>query len=261
MSASERPVSYLSSDAQEEALVRYRRPSVLAIAGLVLGLLSFTALYEEWLYGLALAGLGCSLAALRALAKDKNLLGHKAAWAGLVLSWFWIAAAPAHWLLMRHLLRKEAQQVAQLWFDLLRRGEPHKAYQLTLHPQSRHPLDESLWDYYRQNPRQHALLWEYVGNGQPRPFQSEGPHLVRTLLALGEKAEIHYVGAEGQRRQDSSDEVLLVYAVGFPLRGQKTTFFVGLDMKRHLLQANQKASWQIVHAKGGISPRILEAGR
>ncbi|HPP52465.1 MAG TPA: hypothetical protein PK777_05910, partial [Thermoguttaceae bacterium] len=156
---------------------------------------------------------------------------------------------------------QEAKEVAETWFDLLRTGQPHKAYQLTLHPKSRQPFDreEALLAYYRQNPRQHALLWEYVGNGQPRPLQSQGPHLVRTLLALGDKADIHYVGTEAQRRQDNTDEVLLVYAVSFPLRGQRTTFFVGVDMKRYLLDREQKASWQIVRAEGGIHPRLLEA--
>jgi len=250
----------LSSDAQEAALVQYRRPCPWALAGLGLALVSFTAVYEQWLYGLAVLGVGCSLVALWQLAKDDTLLGHKAAWAGLLLGCFWLAAAPAHWLTMRQLLRQEARQVAELWFDLLRQGQPHKAYQLTLHPKSRHPFDndQALLEYYRKNPRQHALLWEYVGNSPPRPFSSEGPNVVRTLLALGEKAQIHYVGTEAQRRDDSTEEVLLVYAVTFPLQGQRTTFFVGLDMKRYLLEPDQKASWQIVHAKGGIHPKILD---
>lgn len=161
---------------------------------------------------------------------------------------------------MRTLIRQEAQQVAEHWFTWLRQGQPYKAYQLTLHPKSRHPMhnEKALLEYYRKNPRQHALLWEYVGNVKQQPFQpQEGPNLVRTLLALGEKAEIHYVGTEAHRRQDSTEEVLLVYAVSFPLHGQRTTFFVGLDMKRYLLEPAGKASWQIVWAKGGIHPQIL----
>jgi len=249
----------LSSDAQEVALVQYRRPCPWALAGLLLAVLSFTAVYEQWLYGLAVLAVGCSLVALRRLAKDETLLGHKAAWAGLMVGCFWLAAAPAHWLTMRQLLRQEARQVAELWFDLLRQGQPHKAYQLTLHPRFRHPFDneQALLEYYRKNPRQHALLWEYVGNSQP-PFSSEGHNVVRTLLALAEKAQVHYVGTEAQRRQDSTEEVRLVYAVSFPQQGQRTTFFVGLDMNRYLLEPDQKASWQIVHAKGGIHPKILD---
>ncbi len=253
----------LGSDAQEAALVQYRRPCPWAIAGLLLALFSFAAVFEPWLYGLPVLGLGCSIIGLYRLGKGENLLGYKAALGGLLLSWFWIAAAPIHWLTMRHLLRQEARQVAEVWFDLLRRGQPHKAYQLTVHPKSRHPFDndQALVEYYRKNPRQHALLWEYIGNAPPRPFQPKGPNLVRTLLALADKAEIHYVGTEAQRRQDSTEELLLVYAVSFPHQGQRTTFFVGLEMKRYLLEPDQKASWQIVHAEGGIRPKILDQAR
>ncbi|MCS7304826.1 MAG: hypothetical protein NZ602_06940 [Thermoguttaceae bacterium] len=250
----------LSSDAQEAALVGYRRPCLWAFGGLVLGVLSFTAVYEQWLYLLPLLGLGCTGLAFWRLTRDETLTGHRAAWGGLVLACFWLAAAPAHWLTMRYLLRQEARQVAELWFDLLRQGQPHKAYQLTLHPKSRHPFDneEALLEYYRKNPRQHALLWQYIGNVPQRPFQPEGPNLIRTLLALGDKAQIHYVGTEAHRRQDSTEEVLLVYGVSFPLHGQRTTFFVGLDMKRYLLEPDGKASWQIVQAQGGIHPKILD---
>lgn len=255
MSEPELRVSYLPSDSQEEALVRYRRPSLLAITGLVLGILSFTALYEEVLYVLALLGVGCSVGALRALAREEHLVGRKAACAGLVLCWFWTAAAPAHWIAMRYWLRQEARQVAELWFDLLRQGEAHKAFQLTRHPNSRHPLDDkTLLDYYRKNPREHAMLWEYVGNGERRPLQPENPSLVRTLLALGSKAEIHYVGTEAQRRQNSTEEVFQIYAVTFEQQGRRTTFFVGVELKRYLVGPKHKASWQVVQTLGGVRP-------
>ena len=61
-------------------------------------------------------------------------------------------AAPTQWFGYRWLLRREARQFADAFFEFLRQGEPHKAYQLTLHPEYRQPLDEKLWRFYRESP-------------------------------------------------------------------------------------------------------------
>lgn len=237
-------------DWQDAEIASYRAPSVLALAALALGLVSFSAVYVPVLYAAPLAGVACGAAALWRIARNDFLLGRKAAIVGLLLSTLFAAAAPAHWWTVRWLLRSEARQVALAWFDFLRRGEPLQAFELTRNPTYRHALDDSIWEVYKQNVGLHQQVQQYVGPGRA----GEGPRLVRTLLALGEKAEVRYFATDGQKQIGGVDTVYQVYAVTFGPADDRTTFFVGMELKRFLVPPANKASWQIVRADGGVRP-------
>ena len=91
--------------------------------------------------------------ALRRIRKSASAMaGRKMAMAGLALSLLFLAAAPTDWLVYRWMIRDEARQFSGLWFKYLTQDEPQKAFQLTEPPQSRRPLDDRLWAYYRKDP-------------------------------------------------------------------------------------------------------------
>lgn len=199
----------------------------------------------------AWAGIILAVAALRRIARNApHLTGRKAAWAGLTLSTVFATAGPVEWVVSRQRVAAEAVQFAQFWFDFLRENQPQKAFQLTLHPHLRQPLDASLWEFYTQGPRWRHELDDYVA--QPA---------VRTLLALGPRADVRFYQIDNQDRERDHDLVSPVFAVTFDEAGRKKTFFVRLKLERMRLTTRdaQKrtiafADWRIHMAEGGVRP-------
>ncbi len=239
------------TDAEAAEIARYRAVSKLAVASLILGLVSFVAVFEPFLYLVPVAGVAVGAAALAAIARNDGLLGRGAAVAGLLLSLLFAAAAPAHWITFRQLLQREARHFARAWFERLREGEPHKAFELTRHPEHRNALGDALWKVYAHSPHLREELENYVA---PAQYPDEPPRLVRTLLALGEQARPRYFSTDAQGRIDGVETLYQVYAVTYPEGGEEKTFFVGLEMKRYLVPPDGTASWRLVGARGGVRP-------
>ena len=226
---------------------QYRAVSGLAILGLLASLLSLLGLVTPLLWALAIVALLVNLAALKRIrANAPALLGRKAALAGLAVSAVALCAAPADWIVYRTLLRGEARQCAGLWFDYLRDNQPHKAHQLTLNPTTRDPLDDTLWESYREGSQGRPI---FEGN-------LRSPE-VRTLLALGDKATVRYYATESQWTEGDKDEVYQTFAVTFPDSDGLKTFFVGLMLERSVHSPTGRAYWQISRTFGGVKPKAL----
>ena len=153
-----------------------------------------------------------------------------------------MAAAPTDWLVHRWRVRNEAGEFAALWFRFLTEDEPQKAYQLTLPPAARQPLDYRLWAVYRDTPHLRQGLENYV----------KVP-LVRTLLALGPKARVRFYQTAGQTGADQEDTVEQIYAVTYEEEGEQKSFLVAVQMARTKL-ADGTAGWRIARADGGVKP-------
>ncbi len=232
------------AETPEAELTQYRSLSGMAVTGLILGVLGVLGLFTPILWPVAWAGVVLSALALVRIARHpQSLAGRGIARAGLALAVFFACMAPAQRYAYQAMVRAQARQFAELWFDLLRRNEPHKAYQLTRHPAYRKPLDERLWKFYGQGTEAREELEHYV----KRPE-------VRTLLALGPRAEIQYFDTQSQGWQDGHDVAYQVFAVSFADNGRRKTFFVGVNLERHELPATGKADWRIGSTEGGIRP-------
>ena len=132
----------------------YRSLSGLAVAGLAFGLLSAAAMIFPLLLTSAIVGLVLSTWALVRIRRQAPVLvGRRMALAGLFLSVLFAAAVPVDRLVYRWRIQSEARQFGDLWFELLSRGEPQKAHQLTVEPRIRERLDDRLWASYRDDPR------------------------------------------------------------------------------------------------------------
>jgi len=242
------------TDGQDAEIAQYRALSGLAATGLILGLLSPFWMIDPllWLLPVPPVGILFSLLALRQIMLNAPVLvGRKAALLGLTLSLLFGTAAPTNWLCYRWAVCREARQFARQWFDFLARGQPQKAYQLTLHPRYRPPLDDqALQDTYRQGSAAQKELENY--RTQP---------LIHALTALGERAQIRYYQTDGMVHTGEKDVVFQVYAVTYQDpqaggTGEKKSFFVSLELYRLRLK-DRRAEWQLGRTDGGLKPAGL----
>ncbi len=222
----------------------YRAVSGLAVTALVLGVLSVAALVDllAWLF--PVAGILTSGLAIAQIARQRpELVGRKAAVAGLLLSLLFGSMAVGHWVSYRWLVQREARAVGMAWFERLARGQPQLAHQLTLAPDDRQPPRSDAWAAYRTSRTLHEALEQYVA--EP---------LLRTLLALGQQAAVRFYATEDLDGPAGDEVVAQLYAVTFEKDGQKTSFFVRMVVRRAAAEIPDRAAWQIVGVEGGVYP-------
>ena len=76
---------------------------------------------------------------------------------------------------------------------------------------------------------------------------------MRTLLALGPKAQVRFYRTADQTHENDNDRVAQCYAVTYEEQGEKKSFFVVVEMVRRKLSSGQ-AGWHVVDAQGGVRP-------
>ncbi|MGA2796509.1 MAG: hypothetical protein ABSE63_02910 [Thermoguttaceae bacterium] len=244
----------------DEQVAEYRSISGWAVAGLVMGLLSPLALADPLLWAVPIiAGMVCIRAFGQIKQKAPAMIGRKAALAGLWLAVFSLTAAYSDWFYFRWRIREEARQAALFWFELLAKDRPELAFQLTLLPRQRHALDDRIWEFYVDSENS-KIKWftefkKYIAPGKTE----ESPNLVRTLLALGDSAEVRYLGTLDQFYVDLQYVVDQLYAVTFVESGAKKTFFVLVRQAR--LVVGDKAVWRIIYAQGGVDQYGMTASK
>ncbi len=231
------------SDSQDAELAAYRSISGLAIIGLILGLLAPLAMVDPVLWLLPIPGVIVNWMALRRIRfAGPSMMGRKIAILGAAISLAFLAAAPAEWFVYRKIVRDEARQFADMWFRYLAHDEPQMAYQLTIAPRSRQPLNDQLLSYYQSN-RDLSQQLESYANGSP----------VRSLLALGPRAQVRFYQTIDQTRGEALDQIAVCYAVTYDEQGEKTSFFVLLQLIHGVLP-DGRADWRILQAQGGFRP-------
>jgi hypothetical protein len=238
------------SEPADEQIAAYRPVSAWAIVSLLIGLVSPLALVDPSLWAApVIAGVVCLLAFRQIKKNAPDMIGRKAALVGLWLAVLSLTAACSDWLYFRGCVRREAQQAAMFWFELLAKDRPELAFQLTLVPGRRHALDERIWDYYVDEDRdkRYTALKNYVALSK----DENSPGLVRTLLALGQSADVRYLGTLDLFYEQSMYIADQLYGVTFVESGQKKTFLVTVRMARHT-EGLYKAVWRVVYAIGGV---------
>jgi hypothetical protein len=238
------------SEDLDAEVAEYRSLSGAAVGGLLLGLLSPAAFVDPAAWCIPFVGILVSAyALLHILRNGAALAGRKAALWGLSLSLCFAAAAPSDWLYYRFRLRQEAQPYAALWFDLIASGHPERAFQLSAEPRNRQPLDDKLWEYYRNNPVARAALDRYVAPAK----EGEPPAPIRTLLALGKSAVAQYIDTPFQESDVGMEVLHQRYAVTFDDAGTKKTFFLIRQLTRQKVE-DGRAAWKIANVLPGKKP-------
>jgi hypothetical protein len=236
------PESLLGKFSESE--IAYHSMEPWAILGLVLGLLSAAAMIAPLLWLLPLVGVLTSAVALRRIRLEPGRMGRTAALAGLGLSAFFGVVPAARTAAAWVLLSGQARPMADQFWEYLRQGSPEKALMLQFTPDARQPLDDMLWVFYRNDNEGKAQLKRFVSHP-----------LVRTLLALGTKADVrfyktHAVATDGPRAQ-----VSYWYTVTWPDEtGKKTTFLAGILLERRPTADPSLNPWKVKDFTGGINP-------
>lgn len=222
----------------------YRPMSGTAVAGLVMALISPVAFLHPVLWIVPLVAVALCLRARWSIQRSyPSQAGSTVALLGLVLSGVTAAAVPAR-LATRHiLLERQCRQLMDDWLTYLRRGEPQKAYQLTVVPERRAKLDDSLWDVYRSREDDRKKL---------KMFTISPP--VATLLSLRDLANVRYYRTERRDTTLAGMEVARVYAVTFPREGKPTTYFMRVTFVHTDGQKDQGTGWRIVEKQAPYRP-------
>jgi len=205
----------------DEPGAAYRPLSKRALTAGLLGLSSVLALSGPAAWVLPAAGTIVAVWALRDLAGNPESSGHGLALAGLWLSLFFAAAGVGNWGLYRVAIEREGRQFARLWFRYLAEDAPQKALLLARPPAARGDLETQSWDYFRHDPARFEELQAFVQR-----------KVIRTLLALGPKAQVRYYQGSAVGGSLTGDRLEQIYAVTFPSANGPTTFFIRLGLER-----------------------------
>jgi hypothetical protein len=220
--------------AEAAQLVEARSPHFLAVLTLVLGLLSFLALFHPWLVIVPLLTLAFGISALWSLAANPEKIGRQAVFVGMTLAMFFGTWAPVRtWARQYHLVGI-ARTYADSWVELVRQQKKREAHQLHMIKIQRVPQGESVEEYYRKMP--------YVQMELDRFFGTEP---LRSLLTLPSDARIEFERQTEFTTERHSDTVALRYVARFEDKGRQRETPFRVFMKRILDNDSGEYVWSV----------------
>ena len=225
------------NDASESKEASYRRLSVPALVAFILGVLSFVIYFSVWFFFIAAIGITLALVAVWAIRRSEGMLfGIGLAHCGLALSLTSLVSVSVMWPYYTYGLRLEGNRFFRIWFDALQEDNIPLAMGMSAPYWERPSIDdkEKWWRDQYANEWKLRGIHNYTSN-----------KLVRTLLALGKKADITYYKTLLSTVGDGKDTVISVYAVTYTSElGEKETFFIKMTGVRQFPTKNFKsAGW------------------
>lgn len=212
----------------------YRTVEPWAVGGLLAGVASAISLLGGLAILVALAAMLANLIALVRIRREPSRTGRGAALLGLCLSTMFAMAPLVSQGTTYVLLSRQARPVADQWFEDLRHDRPERAIRLQFAPDMRPPLDDSLWLYYRHDDDSRFRLIKFVRDP-----------LIRTLLALGERAQVRFYQTRSVVSEGDLAGVQYIYTVTYPDADGKKTFFVSLLMERKATSKPGLNPWRV----------------
>jgi hypothetical protein len=212
----------------------YRAVSGWAIAALLLGLASASAVAGPVLLVVPLAAIAVALVAMRRIGTSEGgLIGRNVALLGLLLAVLFAVAGTTRTLTRQIWLQQRGQRFAEGFVQLLQQNKPHAAHQLTVEPGLRKPMGENLEMAYINDPETMQDYQTFVERPQ-----------IKTLLDLGQRAKVEpvtarLVGSEGAR---DYVEVRFLAATG----GQERLTTIKFVAMRMAARTSDGEQWQIV---------------
>lgn len=226
----------------ETGVIEYRAVSGLAVLALFLGIISAAAMVGPILWSIPLIGVFVAMIAMRRIRSSDDLAGWNIAFLGLLLALLFGIAAPARTISRQYWLTTRADEFCDRFFELLQQHKPYVAHQLRERPGVRKPLTEALPAAYEQDPESKKNFDKFV---------AEEP--AKTLLDLGEKANVERAATEFIGRDDRSDHYAVTYRITFD--DHRSPMDVVTAVKRSLDTTTGRESWQIENISvNGVSP-------
>lgn len=228
------------NDASEESEedVSYSRLCILAVVALFPGIASFLVFFSVWFAFLGVLGIILALVAILSIRRSEGTLtGLGFAQSALALSLTSFIAVLLFWPMYHYGIQREADQFFRIWFTALKNDDIPLAKGLSLPYWSRPGTEnpEKWWTEHYENRFAHRDLHHYTDN-----------QLVRTLIALGNKAQISFYKTLTVATEDDKDTVVNLYAVTYPVAHGKETFFVKMVGERKFPTGDVKsAGWSL----------------
>ncbi len=230
----------LDADSTAE-LPDYKAISRLAVASLLLGIASITALAAVPLWIVPLIGVVVSLLAFVRIAGAGGTLGGRPlAVVGLCLAVFFGSAALAgHWN-SRRIIARQAEETADQWFAALARHDVELAHQWTVSfGQRSGAFDlEQLRKFYEKDSKAKEGLAKFIENPS-----------IALLLALGPRAHAQLVDTE--LIDDRMETVSQDYQISYEEAGKPQSFRLTLMFERRVPPHRGYVWWRI----SGYAPR------
>ncbi len=230
-----------SGDHNASEMAEYRSVSRLAVFGLLLGIASILAWFGPYAWPIPVVALVvCAASLFRIGRSELGLTGRKAALCGICLALISGIGAPTRYFSYRYLVQREGLQFTEQWFEHVRNGDIIYAHQMALPISQRRPVDDALLEYYRDHPDLVSELKKYSN------YQ-----IVRTLLELGDRADVRLYRRFGVSNHRSNEELLDEYAVTFEDNGVKKSFFLYVLSERHYNSFRGRGQWRIADIRVG----------
>lgn len=236
-----RPAPPIRSDVVDD----YRSVSVLAVAGLLLGLASISAWLHPLLWLVPLAAVVVSLLAFRKLALDApNLIGWKPAAVGLALGLLCGAGAATRWALHQYLVEAEAAKVGVAWIDLVRDGRDRQVHQLSLLPIARLTAPD-IEAAYGELPDLEKEFQEF-----------DSIAVIQRIHETPQDAQIRLYRVTDHHRVKQRDRLGTQFEVSYDKDGRRQGILVELIMHRLVDGKTGEVTWQIIPV---AEPKPLDA--
>lgn len=224
-----------AGDHNAAELSEYRSVSKFAVASLFVGLASPLAFLGPYAWAFPATAVLLGIIALVRIARPElGLSGRRAAAIGLCLGLICGVGAPTRYYTYRYLVQREGRQFAMQWFEHVRNGDIEYAHQMAVPVSLRRPINEDLNRFYREHPESADELRKYTDSD-----------IVRTLLELGDRANVRLYRSFGVGVYPLTDEVLEEYAVTFEENGVKKSFFLYVLLERHYNSFVGRGQWRI----------------
>ena len=219
----------------EPGVGEYRAVSGLAIAALILGILSVSALVYPLFWSVPVVGVLCALLALRVVrVRSDELSGRTIAIIGLMLSLVFLSWSVTHHLVRRYSLVEHAKPFAMDWLERVQQGHLEEAHEMFLEPSQRRPPGMDLKRFYAEHDRANRDLENLFLNPCLKP-----------IVRHGMDGRISFERVIAITRSDGIDYVTLQYAYRYKEDGKDRETAMHLLLVRYYDASEGIAMWSL----------------
>jgi hypothetical protein len=221
---------------QEPHVENYHPLCGLAVASLVLGILSPLAVINLYWVAAPLLSVVLALAALRRIrSSGGELSGRRLAVAALAIACFFATWAMSRDVGRRWILARDAREFCDAWLRQMVEGNVLEAYQWALDPGDRVAADVPLEAYYQRNEEAANNLEVYYG---VLPFKADDK-----TSAL---REFRYLGTENVMTAETGEDLIVLrYELIHDVDGEPKSDVVLITTRRLHLVGSKFVHWKM----------------
>jgi hypothetical protein len=220
----------------EQPLAQYRSVAPLAVASVILGIVSSLILTTPLLAPLPVAGLVAGIAALRSIRRSgEQLAGRSVAIAGLCLATFFLGLGLARHLARQSSLEQRATEMADVFLRLVEENKVQQAHQFRVSPALRITAPGALVEHYEKNAEAAKELQGFVGSA-----------VVKDIIARGKDADIRFESVASATHEGQADMLILKYTYVPKAGGERQPIWVHIN--RRFDETTKRNQWEV----GGV---------